>query len=50
MARAYIAPWQRTRIPLIYYNDTLIAAVNTFVTLEGNATTEQSITIEWQAS
>lgn len=45
-----IAPWQRTRIPLIYYNDTLIAAVNTFVTLEGNATTEQSITIEWQAS
>lgn len=43
-----IAPWRRTRIPLIYYNDTLIAAVNTFVTLEGKATLEQNLTIEWQ--
>ncbi|QAV22472.1 tRNA lysidine(34) synthetase TilS [Proteus hauseri] len=43
-----IAPWRRTRIPLIYYNDTLITAVNTFVTLEGKATLEQNIIIEWQ--
>ncbi|MEQ5168795.1 tRNA lysidine(34) synthetase TilS [Proteus terrae] len=43
-----VAPWRRTRIPLIYYNDTLIAAINTFVTFEGKATSEHAITIEWQ--
>ncbi|OAT34587.1 tRNA lysidine(34) synthetase TilS [Proteus myxofaciens] len=43
-----IPPWRRTRIPLIYYNDTLIAAVNTFVTVEGKSTTENKIMIEWQ--
>lgn len=43
-----VAPWRRTKIPLIYYNDTLIMAVNTFVTFEGKATSEQSMTIEWQ--
>ncbi len=43
-----VAPWRRTRIPLIYYNDTLIAAINTFVTSEGKATSEHAITIEWQ--
>ncbi|WP_348666594.1 tRNA lysidine(34) synthetase TilS [Arsenophonus symbiont of Ornithomya chloropus] len=30
-----IAPWLRKRIPLIYYNDVLITAVNVFVTEEG---------------
>lgn len=43
-----IAPWRRTRIPLIYYNDVLIAAVNAFVTVEGKATSEQAKSIEWQ--
>ncbi|WP_193017229.1 tRNA lysidine(34) synthetase TilS [Proteus sp. FME41] len=43
-----IAPWRRTRIPLIYYNDTLITAINVFVTFEGKATSEHVITIEWR--
>ncbi|MCX2588161.1 MULTISPECIES: tRNA lysidine(34) synthetase TilS [Proteus] len=43
-----VAPWRRTRIPLIYYNDTLIAAIDTFVTFEGKATSEHAITIEWR--
>lgn len=30
-----IPPWQRSRIPLIYYNETLIAAVGIFVTIQG---------------
>lgn len=30
-----IAPWQRARIPLIFYNETLICAVGVFVTQEG---------------
>ncbi|WMY95494.1 MAG: tRNA lysidine(34) synthetase TilS [Arsenophonus sp.] len=30
-----IAPWLRKRIPLIYYNDVLITAVNVFVTESG---------------
>lgn len=42
-----VAPWRRTRIPLIYYNDTLIAAINTFITLEGKAISEHCVTIEW---
>lgn len=43
-----IAPWRRTRIPLIYYNDTLIVAIDTFVTFEGKATSEHAITIGWR--
>lgn len=43
-----IAPWRRTKIPLIYYNDTLISAINVFVTFEGKATSEHAITIEWR--
>lgn len=30
-----ISPWQRTRIPFIFYNETLICAVNQFVTQAG---------------
>ncbi|WMY94767.1 MAG: tRNA lysidine(34) synthetase TilS [Arsenophonus sp.] len=30
-----VAPWLRTRIPLIYYNDVLITAVNVFITQAG---------------
>lgn len=31
-----IAPWMRERIPLLYYNEILIAALNVFVTQEGD--------------
>lgn len=30
-----IPPWQRQRIPLLYYGETLIAAVGVFITCEG---------------
>ncbi|WP_136131612.1 tRNA lysidine(34) synthetase TilS [Candidatus Pantoea edessiphila] len=30
-----IPPWERNRIPLIYYNDNLISAVNLFITNDG---------------
>lgn len=32
-----VAPWLRERTPLLWYNDTLIAAVGVFVTKEGEA-------------
>ncbi|WP_231893356.1 tRNA lysidine(34) synthetase TilS [secondary endosymbiont of Trabutina mannipara] len=32
-----IPPWQRGYIPLLFYNEKLIAAIGTFVTLEGTA-------------
>lgn len=31
----HIAPWMRTRIPLIYYNEKLICAVGVFITQQG---------------
>ena len=40
-----VAPWQRERIPLIYYNQTLICAPGLFITREGAASNEQG----WQA-
>ncbi|XKM13489.1 tRNA lysidine(34) synthetase TilS [Orbaceae bacterium ac157xtp] len=40
-----IPPWLRTRIPLVYYNDTLITAVGVFVTQEG-AGCEVSFTLK----
>lgn len=40
-----IAPWQRERIPLIYFNQTLICAPGLFITREGAASNEQG----WQA-
>jgi tRNA(Ile)-lysidine synthase len=30
-----VPPWMRNRIPLLYYNETLISAVGVFTTLEG---------------
>ena len=42
---ASIPPWQRERIPLIYYNQTLICAPGLFITREGAASNEQG----WQA-
>ncbi|MFJ5160408.1 tRNA lysidine(34) synthetase TilS [Pantoea sp. NPDC088449] len=40
-----VAPWQRERIPLIYYNQTLICAPGLFITREGAASNKQG----WQA-
>ena len=40
-----IAPWLRERIPLIYFNQTLISAPGLFITYEGAASNEQG----WQA-
>lgn len=31
-----IPPWLRTRIPLLFYNNTLIAAIGVFITKDGN--------------
>lgn len=43
-----IPPWQRGRIPMIFYNDCLIAAVGVFVTREGDPGTEPGWQIRWQ--
>lgn len=44
-----IPPWQRTRIPLIYYNDQLIAAVELFVTEAGLVSVgQQAWRLGWQ--
>jgi tRNA(Ile)-lysidine synthase len=40
-----VAPWLRERIPLIYFNQTLISAPGLFITCEGAASNEQG----WQA-
>ncbi|KAA5969213.1 tRNA lysidine(34) synthetase TilS [Pantoea sp. M_9] len=40
-----IPPWQRERIPLLYYNQTLICAPGLFVTHEGAACSDRG----WQA-
>ncbi|SFN16150.1 tRNA(Ile)-lysidine synthase [Izhakiella capsodis] len=32
-----IPPWQRTRTPMIFYNETLIAALGVFITQEGQS-------------
>ena len=37
-----VPPWQRETTPLIFYNETLIAALNTFVCREGCATAAQN--------
>lgn len=44
-----IPPWQRERIPLIYYDEQLIAAVDIFVTAEGQVpASEQPWRLSWQ--
>lgn len=46
---AGIPPWQRDRIPLIFYDDRLITAVGVFVTREGAASSvDSSWCIRWQ--
>ncbi|MGL5991794.1 MAG: tRNA lysidine(34) synthetase TilS [Plesiomonas sp.] len=40
-----IPPWQRDRIPLLFYGETLIAALGVFVTREGQAVEKEP---QWQ--
>jgi len=37
-----IPPWERDRIPLIFYNDQLIAAAGVFITREAQAEPQDS--------
>lgn len=43
-----IPPWQRERIPLIYYNQTLVCAPGLFVTRQGAAVDENGWQALWQ--
>jgi tRNA(Ile)-lysidine synthase len=43
-----IPPWQRGRIPLIYYNQTLVCAPGLFVTREGAAVDDSGWQAIWQ--
>ncbi|MCH9300284.1 tRNA lysidine(34) synthetase TilS [Pantoea allii] len=43
-----IPPWQRTRIPLIYFNQTLISAPGLFVTREGASQDAHGWQVNWQ--
>nr|WP_024965658.1 tRNA lysidine(34) synthetase TilS [Pantoea sp. IMH] len=43
-----VPPWERERTPLIYYNDTLIAAAGLFVTREGDPAGGQAMKIHWE--
>lgn len=43
-----VPPWRRESTPLIFYNDTLIAALNTFVCREGSVAPGQGLRIVWQ--
>ncbi|MGV7959847.1 tRNA lysidine(34) synthetase TilS [Photorhabdus tasmaniensis] len=43
-----VAPWLRERIPLLYYNEQLIAALGIFITKESEAAKGQrTLTIDW---
>lgn len=42
-----VPPWQRERIPLIYFNQTLIGAPGLFITREGAASNEQGWRAIW---
>ncbi|WP_428943992.1 tRNA lysidine(34) synthetase TilS [Pantoea sp. FN060301] len=43
-----IPPWQRERTPLIYYNDSLMAAAGLFVTREGEPAGDRAWHIHWE--
>ena len=44
-----IAPWQRKRLPFLYYNEELVAVVGYFVCKEFVATTStNNLTVNWQ--
>ncbi|GLR08771.1 tRNA lysidine(34) synthetase TilS [Mixta theicola] len=42
-----VPPWRRESTPLIFYNETLIAALNTFVCREGSAVAGKAWRIAW---
>ncbi|UQY44956.1 tRNA lysidine(34) synthetase TilS [Mixta hanseatica] len=42
-----VPPWRRESTPLIFYNDTLIAALNTFVCREGSSVAGNAWHIAW---
>jgi tRNA(Ile)-lysidine synthase len=46
--RLNIPPWQRARIPLIYFNQTLICAPGLFVTREGASEDAVGWQVNWQ--
>jgi len=46
--RLNIPPWQRARIPLIYFNQTLICAPGLFVTREGASEDAAGWQVNWQ--
>ncbi|MDU5769999.1 tRNA lysidine(34) synthetase TilS [Mixta calida] len=43
-----VPPWRRESTPLIFYNDTLIAALNTFVCRDGSPAPGHGLRIAWQ--
>jgi tRNA(Ile)-lysidine synthase len=44
-----VPPWRRNRIPLVFFNDTLIAALGVFTTVDGQPTQSDGIgSIVWQ--
>lgn len=47
----HIPVWQRNRIPFVFYNDTLIAALGVFITIEGQPTEHDTVwSIGWNQS
>lgn len=44
-----IPPWQRERLPLLFYNEQLIAATGVFVTREGEAQGDEGWYLGWLA-
>ncbi|URJ25350.1 tRNA lysidine(34) synthetase TilS [Candidatus Blochmannia ocreatus (nom. nud.)] len=48
-----IPPWLRSRIPLLFYNNTLISAIGVFITKHGryyNTNNKKNNTLSWQIS
>ncbi|MDC9592571.1 tRNA lysidine(34) synthetase TilS [Xenorhabdus sp. IM139775] len=44
-----VAPWLRERTPLLYYNETLIAALGVFITKEGQGLLDnEEISVQWK--
>ncbi len=43
-----VAPWRRDTTPLLFYGDTLIAALGVFITRDGLAEDKPGIHINWQ--
>ncbi|VFP84588.1 tRNA(Ile)-lysidine synthase [Candidatus Erwinia haradaeae] len=43
-----IPPWNRARIPLIFYDNSLVTALGVFITVDGHATSDQETwNIDW---